>query len=654
MAKALLFQPGRIGKLWIKNRIVFLAVNVGLTAPIEEGWLTREGIDFYEERAKGGAGLIITTFMRPSRRLEPSIGEPLVHSHLAAAWLNELAETVHDYGARLCVQLAPGLGRNMTPIPGLPHGGTVAPSPIPNVKDPTVISRELTREEIEQLIEDYEKSARIICQAGVDAIEIHAQQGYLLDQFMTAAWNKRTDRYGGDLEGRLTFAYELIRAVRRAAGPDFPILFRYALCHHFEGGRTVEEGLEIARRLEAAGVDALNINAGSYEAYHLAQPPTSQPRGCWVELAAAAKRVVKIPVIVGGKLGYPELAERVLQEGKADFIGLARYLLADPEWPNKVREGRNEDIIPCIGCHEGCIKRRRMSLNIGCAVNPRAGREKKLALQPASKKKFVMVVGGGPAGMEAARVAALRGHRVILWEQLDRLGGNLVPASVPDFKQDYRDLLNYLTRQVAKAGVEVLLGRKATPEAVREINPDALVVATGAAPLIPPIKGIDREFVGTGIDFLLGKKEFGHNVLVIGGGLVGCEAAIHLAEKGCRVVVVEVMDQVLHGMTSGYGIAPNPNRLDMLRLLQEKGVRVLTRTKVLEIADGKALLLGEKGDPAELEVDTVAVAVGLRPNNELFEALYGDLPEVYAVGDCVTPRVVLNAIWEGYRVARLI
>ena len=325
-----LFERGLIGKLALKNRIVMTAVNIQMALPFEEGGLTPRATDFYAARARGGAGLLITTFMRPSRKLEFSIGEPVVNSWRCVGWLNDLAETVHDYGAKVCVQLSPGLGRIPTPRPDLPHGGLVAPSPLPSVRSKEgtmppvapgryparpenyVITRELTTDEIEELVRDFEFSAKVIRTAGIDAIEIHAQQGYLLDEFMTALWNKRTDKYGGDLDGRMRLTLELIEALRRGAGPDLPIIFRYPLTHYLEGARDIEEGLEVARRLEAAGVDALSINAGCYETYNFAQPPTTQPRGCWVELAEMTKKVVNIPVIVAGKLGYPEMAERVL------------------------------------------------------------------------------------------------------------------------------------------------------------------------------------------------------------------------------------------------------------------------------------------------------------------------------------------------------
>jgi len=658
-----LFERGMIGNLTIKNRIVMDALNVQLATPVEDAALTERGIDFYVARAKGGVGLIKTTFMRPNHKLEFSIGEPVINSERCVSWLNDLAEAVHDYGAKVCVQITPGLGRIPTPKSHLPHGGLVGPSPLPSFRDPEgqlprigpgrypakgerhVITRELTTEEIEGLVKDFELSAKIVRLADIDAIEIHSHQGYLLDEFMTALWNKRTDKYGGDLEGRLRLPLELVEAVKRGAGPDFPILFKYPLTHYLEGGRTVEEGLEIARRLEAAGVYGLSINGGCYETYNRAQPPTTQPRGCWVDLAEMTKRAVKIPVILAGKLGYPDLAEKVLQEGKADFIGLGRYLLADPEWANKVKEGRPEDIIPCLGCHEGCIARVRKFQRIGCAVNPATGLEKKLSIHPAKRRKSVLVVGGGPAGMEAARVSALRGHKVTLWEKQDMLGGNLIPAAIPDFKDDYKLLINYLVTQIKKLSVTVELGKVATPDLIRNFSPDIVFIATGATHVIPDVEGIEEWMekgrVITAIDALLERKYIGKSVVVAGAGLIGCETALYLAKKR-RKVAIAGGRRLAHDMVWG-------NALDLIKLLDDHDVKIFNNNRVIKITE-----TGVDSAAQHFDAETLILAVGMKSNNEIpLETVTDKIPEVYTIGDCVRPRHVMSAIWEGYRTAYL-
>lgn len=659
-----LFESGKIGNLSLKNRIVMDALNIQLSTPVDDAALTQRAIDFYVARAKGGAGLIKTTFMRPNRRLEFSIGEPVVNSERCVSWLNDLAEAVHDYGAKVCVQMSPGLGRIPTPRPWLPNGGLVGPSPLPSFRDPNgqlpplgpgryparsekyVLTRELTTEEVEELVRDFEFSARIISMADIDCIEIHSHQGYLLDEFLAALWNRRTDKYGGDLNGRLRLALELVEAVKRGAGPDFPVLFKYPLTHYLEGGRDIQEGLEIAKRLETAGVDGLSINGGCYETYNRAQPSTTQPRGCWVELAEMTKKVVKIPVIAAGKLGYPDLAERVLQEGKADFIALGRYLLADPEWANKVKEGRPEDIIPCVGCHEGCIARVRKFQRIGCAVNPATAVEKELAIHPAGKKKSVLVIGGGPAGMEAARVSALRGHKVFLWERQDMLGGNLIPAAIPDFKDDYKLLIKYLSTQIKKLGVTIELRKMATPELIQKFSPDVLFIATGAQHVIPDIEGIEtwraKGRVVTAVDALLSIREIGRSVVVAGAGLIGCETALYLAKKGKRAVIAGGR-RLAHDMVWG-------NALDLIKLLDDHNVKIFNNNRVVKITE-----TGVDSAHQHFDADTIVLAVGMKSNNEIpLESLADKIPEVYTIGDCVRPRHVMSAIWEGYRTAYLI
>ena len=641
-----LFEPGKIGKLSIKNRILMCPMGVGgLEEP--QGGLSQRGIDYYVARAKGGTGLIITGLTRVSREIEPPLEDKLIiDSKTSVTWLNELAEAVHDYGAKVAIQLTAGLGRVAT-LDLLKIAGAVAPSALPTFEDPTIMTRELSTEEVERLVHAFEFSAEILRLAGIDAVELHGHEGYLFDQFMTALWNKRTDKYGGDLEGRLRFPVEVIEAIKRGAGADFPVIFRFGLKHYIDGGREIEEGLEIARRLEAAGADAFEVDAGCYETWYWAHPPTTLPPGCMVDMAQMTKRVVKVPVIAVGKLGYPELAERVLQEGKADFICLGRALLADPEWPNKVKKGRLEDIRPCVGCHEGCLKRVFDVKYLSCAVNPATGMEREFTIKPAEKKKTVLVVGGGASGMEAARVTALRGHKVTLWEKGDALGGNLIPASVPDFKQDYRRLINFLSTQIKKLDVTIELAKEATAELILEMKPDVVFIATGSTSIVPEIPGVGKKMVVIAVDLLLGKQEAGKSVVVVGGGLIGCETALYLAQKGKKLTIIEMLDGVMLDMYSA-------NRMHLLKLLADADVNILTETKCLEIRDNGITIADKYGKRSTLEADTVVLAVGLKSNEGLLEALKDKIPEVYAIGDCVEPRKVINAIWEGFRTARLV
>ena len=644
-----LFEPGRIGKLDVKNRIVMAPMGVGGLAQ-SDGTLSERGIRYYTARAKGGAGLIITGLCRVDRTIEalpiaPFVPELTVDNKIYVQWLDELARAVHDYGAKIALQLSAGEGRILTRQYGIRM--PASPSPMPWLRDPAVMTRELTVAEIEHLINSFEFAAEVAGSAGIDAIELHCHGGYLFDQFLTSLWNRRTDRYGGDLEGRMRFLVEIVRRIKKVLGTGFPVIVEYGLTHRLEGGREIEEGLEIARRLQAAGVDALSVDAGASETIHWMIPSEFQPPGCSVPLAEMVKKAVAIPVIVSGKLGYPELAEEVLQDGKSDFIALGRALLADPEWPNKVKEGRAEEIRPCIGCFEGCRRRIHEGKALGCAVNPATGQEKELAITPAEKKKSVVVIGGGPGGMEAARVAALRGHRVTLVEQSGDLGGNLIPGSVPVFKRDYRLLIRYLALQAAKSGVELLLGREATAGMIGELRPDAVIVATGGEPVIPDIPGVDNKKVVTVIDLLSGRKEWGKTVILIGGGTVACEFALHASQKGAQVTIVEIADTVASCM---YSI----NRMHLLNLLEEAHIKILTNHRVLEIADAGVTVADRSNNIRLLSADTIGLAAGMKAGNDLVKCLRDGVREVYPIGDCVAPRNVMNAIWEGYRIARII
>jgi len=644
-----LFEPATIGKLSIKNRIVLAPMGIGALAE-PDGRLSQRAIDYYVARAKGGVGLITSGVTCVDHEIEEKTEDglgslPRADSAIHISRFSELVDALHDYGAKLSVQLTAGMGR-VAFGDILRKNKAVAPSALPCFWDPRVTARELSTEEVERLVRAFGLVAVFLRAAGVDAIELHGHEGYLLDQFQSALWNKRTDKYGGSLEGRLRFPLEVIEVIKTRLGKDFPLIYRYGIAHYLDGGRGIEESLEMAKRFEKAGVDALHVDAGCYETWYWAHPPVYQPHGCMVDMAEKVKKVVNIPVIAVGKLGYPDLAERVLQEGKADFICLGRALLADPEWPVKVKEGRFDDIRPCIGEHTGCLTRLFNGQYLSCAVNPATGMEREFALQPAPKVKAVLIIGGGPGGMEAAMVAAQRGHKVSLWEKSYQLGGNLIPASVPEFKKDLRDLITYLSTQVKKLGVDVRLGREATVELIQETKSDVVIVATGATSIIPQIPGVNKDKVITAVDLLLGKKEAGEKVLVVGGGLIGCETAVYLAQKGKKVTIVEALRRIFRD-------ANRANYQQMLKMLADSNVTVLTSTNVSEITD-TGVIINHDGKREEVETDTVILAIGLEAKSNLYEELEGKVPELHAIGDCVEPRRIMEAIWEGFRTARLV
>lgn len=647
-----LFEPGRIGSLKLKNRVAMAPMAIGgLVEP--DGRLSEQAIGYYRERAKGGAGLIITGVATVESQIEKNLlngwaAFPRMDSGAYVPRLSKLADAVHDYGAKLSIQLTAGFGR-VAPRFLMRQGHPPAPSVVSCFHNPREVTREMSLDEIERMVKAFATAARVAQSAGADAIELHGHEGYLLDQFKTALWNKRTDRYGGDLDGRLRFPQEVIAAIKKAAGPDFPVIYRVGLKHYLEGGRELEEGIEIAKRLESFGVDALHVDAGCYETWHWAHPPLYQEPGCLADMAAAAKQAVKIPVIAVGRLAYPQLAEDLLNEGKADFIALGRALLADPEWPEKVRLDRAQDICPCIGCHVGCLGRTFAGKPLSCSVNPTVGLEDELKLSAATKPLRVVVVGGGPAGMEAARVAAVRGHKVTLFERCDNLGGNLIPGAVPSFKRDLKLLIDYFERQLPMVGVDVRLGQEATPQSVVDSGADMVIMATGARSVLPEVPGIHGPHVITAVDLLLGKASAPQHadLVVVGGGEVGCETAVHLAQRDCRVTLIEMLPQILGGVFEA-------NRLQLLEMLDRWQIRVLTNTSMQAVTENAVMTRSKDGALEEIPAALVVIAVGLTPRVELLTALTDKLPRMHAIGDCVAPRSVFDAFWEGYRLARLI
>jgi len=643
-----LFEPIKIGKLELKNRIVMPALNTKLGT--EWGAMSDRMIDYYAERAKGGVGLIIIE----NTCIDWPVGKAGTNPIRADEWkfiqgLHDLAEAVHVYGTKIATQLhhAGRQGSSMTSAEGQQ---LVAPSAIPCLPTGAEMPRELTLEEIEAMIGKYIFAATVTKAAGFDAVEVHGAHGYLISQFMSPYTNKREDEYGGSFEGRMRFPLRIIEGIRMVTGPDFPIIFRISADEYVDGGLTLEDNKLIAQRLEPAGVDAFNVSAGIYESppwFSRIFPTMGMPQGCNVPLAQEIKKVVKTPVIVAGKLGDPVLAEKVLKEGKADLIAMGRPLLVDPELPMKASEGRLQDIRPCIYCNEACAGNVSRMWRIGCVVNPALGREKEYQMEPAKKAKRVLVVGGGPAGMEAARIASLRGHSVTLVEQQKVLGGQLLAASAPQFKQPIRDFMEYLKTQVKKQGVKVQLGKRVTQALVERLKPDVVVVATGATHCIPNIPGADRGNVVTASDILVGRKKAGKEVAIIGGGEVGAELAWYLAEQGKKVTVVEMLGAVAMDMNMF-------SRLYLMDKLGELGVNLLTGTTAQRITNEGVLALDSEGKEQVIKADTVILAAGFKCDKALEKGLKGISSKIYCIGDCVKPGKIEGAISSAWRVARQI
>lgn len=545
-ANSKLFEPIEICGVEVKNRITMAPMGImGLTT--SDGCFSQRAIDYYVERAKGGVGLIVTSLTKIEDEIEKIRPGTFPNLSLNPARFiqsgTEMTERVHAFGSKIFLQLTIGFGR--VGDPALMERETVAPSPIPNYWSPTTTCRELTTEEVETLVRRAGMGAYVASESGFDGVEIHAvHEGYLLDQFTIDMFNDRMDKYGGDLEGRLRFPVEIVHTIKDTVGEDFPVSLRYSVKSYVkdwnqgglpgedfeEKGRDVDEGLKAAKMLEKAGYDAFNADAGSYDAWYWAHPPNYQEHGCLLPLTKKLKEVVEIPVLAAGRLERPELARKVVEEEKADMISLGRGLLADPEWPNKVLKNNPKDIRPCLGGQSGCLGRISQGKPISCSVNPACGREREYSITPSGQVKNVIVVGGGVAGMEAARIARLRGHEVTLFEKNSELGGHLIESSVPDFKKDERRLLEWYERQLTKLDVEIDLNEKVTSELIDEEGPDVVIVATGSNPIIPEVPGVEKDMVITAIDLLLDAERAGGEMVVIGGGLVGCETTLWLTE----------------------------------------------------------------------------------------------------------------------------
>lgn len=644
-----LFEPAQIGKIRLKNRIVMLPMGTAYASVIGE--VTQKTIDHYVERARGGVGLIVVGHCSPFGRR--GLNMLVLDADWFMAGHYELVEAVHAAGVPICAQLNHA-GSQCHPW-ALEGQQPVSSSDIACIRlgeYPHPKPRPLEEEEIYQIMDRWAAAAGRAKKVGYDMVELHAAHGYLIEQFMSPYTNKRSDEFGGSLENRMRFAVELLRRVKSVVGENYPVGFRFSAEEFIEGGITVGDSPAMARILEAAGAAYLSVSCGTYDTSQKINDTMRDPEGWKQYLWEAIKRAVNIPVIAGGGLRTPSFCEDILIQGKADFIGLARSLLADPHWANKAREGRSEDIRPCISCLEcmaGSSRRRQGGGARRCTVNAATGREGEFVeLKPAPVKKRVMIVGGGPGGMEAARIAALRGHQVTLYDKGTELGGALLMAAAPPGKEKINGFRNYLKTQIEKAKVKVKLETEVTPALVQKENPDVVIIATGADPIKPPSLAVD-ESVLTAWDVLGGKAKVSNKkVVVVGGGMVGVETAEYLVHQGNHVTIVEMLPKLATDMEMH-------NRFAVLQSLRESDVIMLTRKEVVELgAEGITAVDRDSGEKTFIKGDAVVLAVGAIPNRELADALEGKVKELHTIGDCNEPRIIMEAVYEGSRVARRI
>ncbi|MCK4827767.1 FAD-dependent oxidoreductase, partial [bacterium] len=479
--------------------------------------------------------------------------------------------------------------------------------------------------------------------AGFDCIDVHAGHGYLINQFLSPYSNKRTDEYGRDLHGRARFMLEIVDKIKVKLGPGFPISCRISADEFVRGGLDIEQSKQIARLLQRTGISAIHVSGGVYESAQMIIPPFGFGHGTLSYLAKEIKNVVDVPVSAVGRIIEPHTAKEIISRGNADIVVLGRALIADPDWPVKAMENCFEEIRQCIGC--GACRQRAIRSQMNCLVNYETGREKEARIITTEKPKKVWVIGGGPAGLEAARVAALKGHQVTLYEKQEKLGGTFLLASLPPRKGEYTKAIEYLARELKRLNVAVYLNREVREDLIFGSDAEAFIFATGASPSVPDVPGIDQPNVVHAIAILSKEADAGDSVLVVGGGIVGAETAEFLAAKGKKVSLIEMLNGVALD-------APDNVRIVLLENLEKMSVDMKTSTTLKAIDEREILVITNNREESIDGIDTVVLAVGSRPNSELFEKIKAEKAEVFIIGDSLEPRTALEAIHEGSKIAR--
>ncbi|MCI9467826.1 MAG: FAD-dependent oxidoreductase [Oscillospiraceae bacterium] len=650
-------SPFKIGNLTIKNRLVMGPATMAEVG--SRGEMKERGVDYYVERARGGFGLLMQTAVVADTEVD-GVGNmlnPHINFPIFRRSVTPLIERVHIYGAKIFTQVMFGIGRNAP--------GSVAPSDLPNFWNPAETNREITKEEIKKKIDGMVKTAVLMKQCGYDGVEVHAiHWGYLMDEFAMSYMNHRTDEYDGSLENRLRIAKEIVEGIKAACGADYPVTIKLGLKSFMKGfnepdldgahevGRTMEEGIEICKLLEVFGYDAISVNAGVYDSFFKAVPQCYAPKGEILELSKEAKKAVHIPIMANGRLQDADLCEAAIRDGKADAVIFSRAAFAEPDFGKKLMMGRPELIRPCISCTNCWARANQKGVGACCAVNPAVGREQIYGVEKAQTVRNVIVVGGGIAGMEAARVAKLRGHNVTLYEKRGELGGNANAAGAHHFKFEIKNLNLWYQQQMKELGIPVKMNTALDAEQVKALKPDAIILATGSNPLMPSfIPGVDHKKAVCCVDAIRETVPLGQKVVVVGGGLTGCELALDQAERGKEVYVVEMLDNIL----STGPMIPIPQD-QMLRLLLDKyQVKLMTGHKICEINDTGAVIENvHTGERLTIDADNVVLAMGFRPNPSMAPELVGAGIEFYEVGDGRQVSNLMGAIWDAYEVARSI
>ena len=635
-----LFTPFDFKGLHLTNRIVMPGLASFLIE--NDGSITEKTIEHYRKRAAGGPAMVIVEAHAVAPEAIVSPHQARIYDDRFTAGIAKIARVIKAEGVIPALQIHHG-GRQV-PFRVIKQK-PFAPSPLPC---PTIRGdvEPLTHEGIQRIIHKFGDSAERVVEAGFELLEIHGAHGYLINSFLSKFSNIREDEYGGDIKGRSRFALEIIQEVRRRIGHAFPLSFKISAQEFVPGGLTTEESIEILKILIPAGIDIVQVSAGNDATPEWICQPMFMEKACLSDSANKIKKALEIPVMSVGRINDPLVADDIIVQGKADLVCMGRGLLADPELPKKAKAGNLDDIMICIACNtcmESIFRRGR----IECLVNPTLGREKEMEMHPTQKPCKVMVVGGGPGGLNVAWVSAKRGHEVHLYERASSLGGQLNMATVATYKKELLNLVEFQKRQIEKSGVRIHLNKEVTLETVVEENPDVVILATGSVPLLPSIPGIEKQIVLTPIEIFNGRVQAKRKAVVVGGGPTGCEVAHHLSENGCAVSIIELLPKLAAELES-------ITRKVLLRKLKENNVRMMTENKVSRIEENGVVVIGKDGKESFIEAEIVVMAVGNRPVNGLYEQIKSKGITTYQIGDCLEPRSAKTAIYEGAVIGRTI